>query len=818
MLKGLKCFSLLLAGALLAALLATPARADKRVALVVGNANYAGVTPLKNPLNDAPDIAKALKEIGFDVILKLDAKKPDFERALAEFTRRAADADVALFYYAGHGVQRRDKNYLLATDIEVRDQADLTALAIKFDAVRDALDESRAVKILILDACRDNPFEKQLATRSVSGGGAARGLGRIDRAEGMLIAYAAAPNQVAMDGGGRNSPFAESLIRRLHEPGVEIEAMFKRVRNDVYEKTEGGQWPEVSSMVRGDFYLTPQENDRAAWDRVRESQDAADFKKFIEKFPASPFARDAQFRLDLFERIRRDNDQQKALEARRAAEKETAEAEKREAARQESARLEAQRRDAERREEERRVAARIEAERKEAERLDAEKREAARVAAAKAEAARVEAERIEAQKREAAQAAVAAADAKRKEAERLAVERDEARRQQTAKLESEKLEAHRLAADKAEAARLDAERKQAEQRTAEERKRQAAAEEDARRRKELELKQQQVADLCAREKAELATLAGAGKPEAIDAFRKRAACPTLSAAIDAEFERARHVFASLCDKETRDFSALKGLDPAAARAAAEHLSCDSARAQAMTRVAALEEDAQRARDVCAADEAAFKAIDGGGFDAQKQLSNLRERLKCGELRNGIDAAIAKFEQRARDAQTELKRVGCYGGAVTGRLDEATRASMKTYAGRKNEDIARLRLDDDFLSQLKNQNLNVCPPATLPVAHAPAEQNNEEIVKRARPAPARHQHAAREEEEERPKPARRTHRVEREPEPEAKPARQRPHVAAPRTRPEPVVAVTTHVRQAPEPRPAVEAPAAPRAAVIHGVGF
>jgi uncharacterized caspase-like protein len=162
---SLRSIVLFLTSVALAISLAHSAIADNRVALVIGNSRYFGVPPLKNPVNDASDLALTLEGLGFDVMLLLDSKKPEFERSLAEFSRRSRDADVTLFYFAGHGVQRRSRNYLLPTDIEVHDQADVAQLAVKLEAVKEALEESGGIKILILDACRDNPFEQKLVAR-----------------------------------------------------------------------------------------------------------------------------------------------------------------------------------------------------------------------------------------------------------------------------------------------------------------------------------------------------------------------------------------------------------------------------------------------------------------------------------------------------------------------------------------------------------------------------------------------------------------------------------------------------------------------------
>ena len=284
------------------------AYADKRVALIVGNAAYAHINPLKNPGNDAPDLAGALKNLGFEVILRTDAAKNDLDRALAEFSRKSVGADVALFYYAGHGVQYQGTNYLLPTDIDVLDINDVVFQALDTNTVRNAFQQATGVKILILDACRDDPFKRTVVARRAL---TSPGLARVDATEGMIVVYATSPNTVALDGTDRNSPFAEALIRRVQEPGVEVTAMLRRVAGDVYERTRKEQRPEYTSNVIGDFYLNPFESDRAAWDRLRDSTDPGEFRAFIQKFPNSSHAREAQRYIDLFEQIRVANERRR---------------------------------------------------------------------------------------------------------------------------------------------------------------------------------------------------------------------------------------------------------------------------------------------------------------------------------------------------------------------------------------------------------------------------------------------------------------------------------------------------------------------------
>lgn len=250
-----------LSGILLALLSANAAWAERRVALVVGNSQYNDSTlVLFNPKNDAQDVAASLRNLGFEVILKIDAGKRDFDLAMAQFARLATSADTALFYFAGHALQHQGQNYLMPTDAQLTDEISLRYQMVSLDDVRVGLGRARGVKIMILDACRNNPMVDSFnrgrtdLTRNVE---TVRGLARIgiDGAVGEVVAYATAANQVAADGSGRNSPFTAALLNRLGEAGLEIGTMFRRVAADVYERTKGQQRPELLISLFREYYL-----------------------------------------------------------------------------------------------------------------------------------------------------------------------------------------------------------------------------------------------------------------------------------------------------------------------------------------------------------------------------------------------------------------------------------------------------------------------------------------------------------------------------------------------------------------------------------
>jgi len=320
--------------------------AERRVALVVGNSNYkiANIS-LSNPRNDAQDISAVLKSLGFEVMTVLDISKRDMDFALQNFARLATDADSALFYYAGHAMQFQGRNYLLPTDAELEDDISVRYQTVAIDEVRAALDRANGVKIMILDACRNNPVADSLQRRLAGGASRSvattRGLARIDKTQGMVIAYATAADDVAQDGQGRNSPFTAALLRRLQEPGLEIEMMFRRVAFDVNAQTGGRQHPETSISLLSEYYLN--QSDRIVWDRIKDQDDANALRDFINKYPSSPHAIFARNRLDLLERYAKEREEI-ARRAREDEQRKAAEADAQRIAREAQARREAEER------------------------------------------------------------------------------------------------------------------------------------------------------------------------------------------------------------------------------------------------------------------------------------------------------------------------------------------------------------------------------------------------------------------------------------------------------------------------------------------
>jgi uncharacterized caspase-like protein len=322
------------------------AHAEKRVALVIGNATYKSTPALANPGNDAEDIATTLRRVGFTVALEQNLDKRGMERAIAQFGRDARDADAALFYYAGHGMQYRGLNYLMPVDAKLEDQFSLNSEMTRVDDVLSSLEQARGVKILVLDACRRNPLVDRMAgvatTRDFVPN---RGLARLDATRGMVVAYATQPDQIAVDGTGRNSPFTAALVRQINEPGLEIGTLFRRVAADVNKATAGRQLPELSVSLLGEFYFTRADSDVQAWSKVRGSQDPAQFRDFLSRYPSSPLAAEIRERLDAIERVDRERvdrerSEQERLERERLAREQ---AERTQRAQEERQRLEHER-------------------------------------------------------------------------------------------------------------------------------------------------------------------------------------------------------------------------------------------------------------------------------------------------------------------------------------------------------------------------------------------------------------------------------------------------------------------------------------------
>lgn len=495
---------------------------EKRVALVIGNSDYKDSTlSLANPKNDAAAIADTLKSLDFEVQLITNVGKRDMDGVLERFARLSTTADTALFFYAGHAIQYQGKNYLMPVDAQLEDEISIRYNLLSVDDVRSTLDRASGVKIMILDACRNNPIADRL-NRMANGGQtrglpATRGLARIDKTQGMVIAYATAPDDVALDGTNTShSPFSSALIKELQEPGLEIGTLFRRVARDVNDTTSGRQRPETSISLLSEYYLN--QSDRRIWEDMRETADIPQIREFLRRYPNSVSSLDAQYRLEVLERAKRDREDEEARVRREALRKELEEQEA--ATRAEIARLQAERKQAD-----------TAAAEKEAQRKRDEQAQLAALEEQRKKDQQVQAERVAIQQRQ-EQERLAKLEENKKNAEKALAEKKEAdqRRQAAEKLAA--LEQERVKAEQEVAAREDARRK----------------DEEARKKAEETCKAEQSnVDTAGRDEAKLKLFIGSST--CTDA---KVRAQSVVAALTAEREQAQRA----CDSEGKQLTAL----------------------------------------------------------------------------------------------------------------------------------------------------------------------------------------------------------------------------------------------------------------------
>ena len=312
---------------------ATLALADpgRRVALVVGNGAYQNAPALPNPPNDARAVAEALRGLGFEVIEATDLDQPAMLDQVDAFSARLEGAEAGLFYYAGHGLQVGGENYLVPIDARLQREAQVRLQTLPLQTVLATMEVTVPTRLVLLDACRDNPLAQQLkrtmgASRSQAVG---QGLAEVRTAVGTLIAYATGPGDVASDGQGAHSPFTGALLDHIATPGLEVRQVLGRVRDEVLKQTSERQVPWESSSLRGEFYFRqppppdpvaaappspPEPNpsveehsianfdvrqlDLGFWESIRDSRKAADFQAYLQSFPNGTFAALAQSKLE----------------------------------------------------------------------------------------------------------------------------------------------------------------------------------------------------------------------------------------------------------------------------------------------------------------------------------------------------------------------------------------------------------------------------------------------------------------------------------------------------------------------------------------
>jgi uncharacterized caspase-like protein len=226
---------------------------ERRIALVIGNSAYRNVPPLANPVRDATAIADALRRTGFQTVtLQTDLPKEKLVDALRNFAQLADNADWALVYYAGHGIEMGGANYLIPVDARLSTDRDVGFETVPLDQVLSAVEGAKRLKLVLLDACRDNPFASQMRrTMATASRSIGRGLASIEPESGTLVVYAAKHGETAFDGDGANSPFATAFMRNIQTPGLEVRRMFDFVRDDVLDMTSRRQQPFSYGSVSG---------------------------------------------------------------------------------------------------------------------------------------------------------------------------------------------------------------------------------------------------------------------------------------------------------------------------------------------------------------------------------------------------------------------------------------------------------------------------------------------------------------------------------------------------------------------------------------
>jgi uncharacterized caspase-like protein len=280
---------------------------DSAVALVIGNSAYRFAPELRNPRNDAADVAAVLRQLGFRVFEGLDLDRSAFDNTIRAFADALVGVDNAVFFYAGHGLQVSEQNYLVPVDAKLATPTDLDFEVVRLDVIQRAMERSAKANVLFIDACRDNPLARTLAgamgNRSAQVG---RGLAGSTSSLGTLISFSTQPGNVALDGEGRNSPFAAALKQHLARPGDDLSTILINVRNDVVRATAAQQVPWEHSSLWARFYFSApvaaasnarpvaldqeQQAELALWNSVRTSADRAALKTYLDRYPQGSHA------------------------------------------------------------------------------------------------------------------------------------------------------------------------------------------------------------------------------------------------------------------------------------------------------------------------------------------------------------------------------------------------------------------------------------------------------------------------------------------------------------------------------------------------
>ena len=291
--------------------------AETRIALVIGNSAYKSAGVLDNPQHDARLMAERLKTAGFTVTLLVDADQQTMKRAMVDFGRELRSSEaVGLFYYAGHGLQVNGLNYLVPVNANIKDETEVGIETVSLGDFLATMERAKSrINIVVLDACRNNPFARSFRSESA-------GLARVDAPAGTFVGYATAPGSVASDGAGRNSPYTKALAEMLLKPGVPIEQTFKEVRRSVLDETGGQQTPWEASSISADFSFVrgagqtatqpsrapaaadlarEKELELAFWNSIKGSINPGLFRSYLQQYPRGTFVPIARARIDEIE-------------------------------------------------------------------------------------------------------------------------------------------------------------------------------------------------------------------------------------------------------------------------------------------------------------------------------------------------------------------------------------------------------------------------------------------------------------------------------------------------------------------------------------
>jgi uncharacterized caspase-like protein len=285
-------------------------RSERRTALIIGNGAYSKVPALKNPANDAVLVAATLKNLGFEVSIGTNKSQREMKQLIRDFGQRLrSTGGVGLFYYAGHGVQANGHNYLIPIDADIENEADLEDVGVDVNYVLNQISVAQStLNIVILDACRNNPFVRSFRS-------AQDGLAQVMAPRGTLIAYATAPNSTAADGDSANSPYTEELTKQIEVPGVVLETTFRRVTERVSARTGTRQEPWVSDNHKGEFYfkggagsstavnndsskIDPVAVEREYWEAIRNSANEEDYKNYLQTYPNGAYSAIARTKIN----------------------------------------------------------------------------------------------------------------------------------------------------------------------------------------------------------------------------------------------------------------------------------------------------------------------------------------------------------------------------------------------------------------------------------------------------------------------------------------------------------------------------------------